>query len=303
MQQQVSKMFSVYSVLLCFVPATAVASEVAHYFIRPSQTQRCDNLQHSNAVCTENDLTLSQFVNDSRNYLRNDTRLFFSPGNYSLESELIVDSIDTFSMIVVPVYSRSQTEQAVITCGANARFEFCSIRGSVTISGFKFVGCFENYVSSVGLLQLDNSLFTSDGEKKDNTSVLVIEESTANLDKVAFMSVIISAAQKEIPDLITNCTHSTASTSSTVGSVSGISLRRSNISIKQSLFEGNHVGPSGGLVYDEFGSDITIVNTTFFNNTLFTMLFMHVMILAGIQNYHLVALCMRKVVTACIGAL
>ena len=47
----------------------------------------------------------------------------------------------------------------------------------------------------------------------------------------------------------------------------GISSRSSNISIKDSLFEGNNVGLIGAVIYDEFGSDIVIINTTFVNNS------------------------------------
>ena len=38
----------------------------------------------------DNELTLSQFVDNSSDYLTNDTILIFSPGNYSLELELVV---------------------------------------------------------------------------------------------------------------------------------------------------------------------------------------------------------------------
>ena len=37
----------------------------------------------------------------------------------------------------------------------------------------------------------------------------------------------------------------------------------------QSRFEGNNIGLFGGVIYNEFGSDITIVNTTFVNNRVY----------------------------------
>ena len=52
--------------------------------------------------------------------------------------------------------------KAVITCGDNARFEFRNV-GIVTVSGLEFVGCFENYVLSVGQFQLENSAFCGNG--------------------------------------------------------------------------------------------------------------------------------------------
>ena len=48
--------------------------------------------------------------------------------------------------------------------------------------------------------------------------------------------------------------------------VIGISLKGSTIRITQSWFEGNNL-VHGGVIYDEFGSDITITNTTFVNNS------------------------------------
>ena len=52
----------------------------------------------------------------------------------------------------------------------------------------------------------------------------------------------------------------------TIDVVIGILLRRSNIRITQNWFEGNRVG-LGVDIYDAVGSDITISNTTFVNNS------------------------------------
>ena len=66
----------------------------------------------------DNDLTLSQFVDNSIDYLRNDMRLVFLPGIYSLESELVVKNVHSFSTFV----DSTSSLKATIICGANGRF-------------------------------------------------------------------------------------------------------------------------------------------------------------------------------------
>ena len=70
---------------------------------RPSSSlsQKCDSAYSTAAACVD-DITLLQFINNSSDHLTNDTRLIFSPGNHSLELELVVKSIHTFSMFAWP---------------------------------------------------------------------------------------------------------------------------------------------------------------------------------------------------------
>ena len=113
--------------------ATVAVSEI-HYVIRPLQSQSCGNRYSSAAACVDNDFTLSWFVENSSKYLTNDSSLIFSTGNYSLNSESIVENVRSFSMFAWFVSSG----KAVITCGHNARFEFRNL-SSVTVSGLEFV--------------------------------------------------------------------------------------------------------------------------------------------------------------------
>ena len=240
--------------LLC-LGTIIIASEVhEQYVIRPSvssQSPSCGDRSYCNEEYDNHHLTLSQFVSNLSDYLTSDTRLIFSPGNYSLESDLIVENVHSFSVFAWPWYS----SKAVIVCDDNARFEFRNV-SIVTVSGLEFIGCFENYVVSVSQFHLESSSFFGNGQAIVNgTTVLTIDDSAANLDRVAFVSVVSS----KVPE---NCT----ATNSTMGGVIGISLNRSMIKITQSWFEGNNVF-LGGVIYDEFGSDITIINTTFVNNS------------------------------------
>ena len=240
---------------MCLVTVVANEAQYNAIVIRPSQSQSYVD-QCNEADYVDDDLSLSQFVNNSINYLTNDTRLIFLPGNYSLESNLLVENIHSFSMSAWTIYS----SKAVITCGPNARFEFRNV-SIVTVSGLEFIECFENHVVSVGHFQLENSGFFGNGQAIVNGSVLIIEESTATLDSVVFLSTVeklqTSAGPQEIPQ---NCVVGT------VDAVIGILLRRSNIRITQSRFEGNNVG-LGAVIYDAIGSDIIIFNSTFVNNS------------------------------------
>ncbi len=210
----------------------------------------------------DSDLSLSQFVNNSINYLTNDTRLVILPGKYRLESNLVVEDVDSFSMFVWPISS----SKAVITCGHNTSFEFRNV-SVVSLSGLEFVECFENHVVSVSQFQLENSVFFGNGQAIVNGTVLIIENSTATLDRVVFVSAVevlqTSAALEELPQ---SCIIGTTITIETTDAVIGILLRRSNVRITQSRFEGNQVG-LGAVIYVAIGSDTVIFNTTFVNNS------------------------------------
>jgi hypothetical protein len=138
------------------------------------------------------DLTLSQLINNLSYYLTDNTTLIFLPGKYYLESELLVENVHSFSMYAWP----GSSSKAVITCANRARFEFRNVN-TVTVSGFKFVGCFENHVISVGRFKLENSGFIGNGQPIVNSTVLSIEESTANLDRVVFNDMMLSAVDEQ----------------------------------------------------------------------------------------------------------
>ena len=171
---QMAKLF-----LWLIVSFLATDNIIASYIIQPSQIQNCDD----RVECDCGNLTLSQFVNNSSSYLRvtSDTTLIFLPGNHSLESKLLVENVHSFSMYAW----HGSSSKAMITCRHSARFEFRNI-STVTVSGLEFVGCSENRVISVDQFQLENSGFIGNGIISG--TVLSIEESTAKLDRVLFLS-------------------------------------------------------------------------------------------------------------------
>jgi hypothetical protein len=242
-----------------WITVTIVAGEV-QYVVRPSQPQSRDN-QHS--CSTGYGITLSQFIKKSwicDNHC-DDIILIFLDRNYSLESELVVENVHSFSMFAWP----GSSSKVVITCDHNARFVFRNV-SLVTISGLEFVGCFQNHVVAVDHFQLENSGFFGNGQALVNGTVLSIEESTANLNRVVFLSILNSTS--DAPPDLNNCTACAPDpVISTMDRVTGILFKRTTISITQCWFEGNNVGLTGAVIYDEFGSDAIIFNTTFVNNS------------------------------------
>ena len=220
-------------ILLCL--GTTVASEVAEYIIRPSQSQSCDD-RCSKAESVDN-LALSQFISNSIYYLKNETSLIFSPGNHSLESELIVENVHSFSMFTWSSFSL----KAVIVCDHNVGFEFRNA-SVVIVSGLEFVGCSQNHVVSVDQLQLENSSFSGSGREIVSGPIVTIDESTANLDRVVFVSakfkrisnhpVIVYATDA---DLVIS--HSTFTNNNGVYVLGAI---HTNVSIRHSEFIGNN---------------------------------------------------------------
>ena len=193
---------------------------------------------------------------NSSDFLTNDTQLIFAPGNYSLDSEIVVENVHSFSMSVEPIFS----SKAVIICDHNTRFKFRNI-SIVTVSGFDFVGCLESLVVSVDHFQLENSKFH--GRAVVTGTVLTIYDSIATLNRIVFMSAIEVNFLDDVA-FINSSEYCPTELSNRVTVV--LSLARSDVVVTQSQFEGNNVGL--GRVIDNYDSDITIFNTTFVNNSV-----------------------------------
>ena len=249
--------------LLLFVFTIATSAEVHVYNVRPSSSQSREQYYGNHCSineCVDDDLTLSQLIHNSSNYLMKDIRLIFSPGNYSLELELVAENIHSFSMFAWPPSS----SKAVIICSANARFVIRNV-SSVTVSGLEFVGCFENHIVSVVRFQLENSRFfgSHQAQVSGTVTVLRIEESFASIDRVAFISVSVVNTMLSTPkNLQENCISET----STRNRVIGLALSGSNTRITQSRFEGNNVG-LGAVIYEHGCNFISMIDTTFVNNS------------------------------------
>ena len=164
--------------IVFFVSISFVTCE--EFYIVPSQGHRC---------CADHCRTLSQFIDDFTNCSECDnTTLIFAPGNYNLESDLVVEDIYSFSMYTL---FPSITQ---INCSLGTKFVLRNV-STVTVNRLNFLGCSGNLLEFIDRFHLTDSTFY-DHPEADGTT-LTIADSTAYLDKIAFLSSVESA-----PDLI-----------------------------------------------------------------------------------------------------
>ena len=144
------------------------------YHLLPKQSDACN-------VDCHDCLTLSQFVSNSSNYLTNNTTLIFAPGCHTMESELTVHNIHSFSMLAE---TTPLTETEVI-CYGHAKFKFSNV-SVVTMSNFKFSECTESKVQFVHHFFLKKSTFYGRVNVSDCGTILTMVEAASYLDRVSF---------------------------------------------------------------------------------------------------------------------
>ena len=199
-------------------------------------------------------LTLSQFVSTFANCSKCDTTttLIFAPGIYDLETKLVIEDVDSFSILIEPFSTNPQ-----IICSFDARFEVRNIN-TVTINGLDFVECYENVLESVSRFHITESTFYTHPER--DVTTLTITESTAYLERITFLFIDKSVQDHTITKLKPqqNCTSNSTA-------IYRILANNSVLIIKESLFD-KSVIEVGAVVSDLGDSEITIFNSTFSNN-------------------------------------
>lgn len=169
-----------------------------------------------------------------------------------MESEILIENVQSFSISVEPILS----SRAFIICDNNARFEFKNV-SIVTLSGLYLIGCFETHVVFIGHFLVKNSRFY--GQAVLNGSILTIKESTATLDRVAFISDSTIDSQDNVTFMNDYSSESCPTDLPCRATI--ILSRRSVVVVTQSWFEGNNMGL--GSVIEYYDSDIIVFNTTF----------------------------------------
>ena len=215
-------------------------------YIKPSPDDRCP---------TRSCFTLSQFavvVQSKLNY----SVLMFLPGNHCLGSDLFITNISEFSMV-----SKNSSLHLNITCRQNANFIFNKI-SNMSIKGLKFCGC-SLRISSSDQLRIEDSTFL--GQEGSETALEIIDTSASATNSYFAFNMVGSSRgpiqvlvykEQEYPDL------------SVITNVGGaIIANQSNISIIRSEFEGN-CAAVGGAIFATMGSNVTIINSTFVNNSV-----------------------------------
>ena len=237
-------MTSIALIILCL--GGSLASEV-HYFIGPSQPQNNG----------DNHFAFSQLVDNFSNFLTNDTALIFLPGNYSLDSEIIVENIHSFSMFS---WSGSSSK-AVITCGHNAGFEFTNV-SSVRVSGLELIlnvhSAFTIYIYGVTIAGISDSEFISN----IGSNVLRAENTSINITGSEFIGIgkVVSTSNGTILT-INNCKFINNTGQTVLEADSG------NMGINYCEFRGNE-NELSSIIYTHHGMMTSIAYSKFIDNSV-----------------------------------
>ena len=253
------KMMRILTLILVFLMmffdlATLLGEKVEYYTVIPSP----------NDPCNETDLciTLSQFANNSSDYLRTNTTLHFLPGEQHLDSMILVENCNTF-------YMRSSDSNVIIVCNhSSARFEFHNV-SVIHISGLTFIGCTGNIFISISQFILEDSQFI--GHKDIKGTALELNETSATFTQTEFNhnygSNVISLYCENGNDRRARNDFLSNNYDIEVSAMAGgaIVSTHSNVTIMDSTFEGNSA-QAGGAIFAELQSNITIINSTFVGN-------------------------------------
>ena len=208
-----------------------------------------------NDTCMANDcdcLTFAQFASNSSNYLTNTTTLIFTPGRHTIEVELAIKNIHSFSMLT----ETNPFTPTEIVCYDHAKFTFSNV-STVNVSGFRFSGCTGNHILSVGQFHLKKSTFYGhDGVNVSGCGTTwTVARTVSYLESVSFMIHYYSTEQlaHNYVRFMDTCP----------GAI--LHFDASIVAIKRSLFVGNQ----WRILYGKCGSNISISSSTFASNEAF----------------------------------
>ena len=245
------------TLLVHFDLTISLSEGPGYYTVTPSSADPCNETEHC--------LTLSQFVNNSSDYLRANTTLHFLQGEHSLDSTLLIENVDTF-------YMSSLDSNVTIVCNhSSARFEFNNV-SVVHVSGLTFIGCTGNKFINIRQLMLKDSQLI--GHEQINGTALELEETSATFTntklRLNYGSRVTSLtcenddhANVRFDFLNGRNRYEDITVDVTAGGA--IVSTHSNVTIIGSVFEGNSA-QAGGAIFAQLQSNITIINSTFVGN-------------------------------------
>ena len=193
-------------------------------------------------------MTISYFARNPTKYVDSNTSLYITGGSHYLDKNIIVSDTVEFSMLAV-----RSNETVEINCGEHVKFTFSKVT-NVTISGLMFTGCNENRVMMVGQLIVRGTFFN--GTKSGSTSLLIYS-STVVMTDTSFISNGI--------DMQSFTVGSRQVTSESTLRGGALYLSSSKLFLYGCQFEEN-AADTGGVLFSENQSSITIKNSTFTSN-------------------------------------
>ena len=240
-------------------------------------------LPSSSTLCPAkyNCTTLSHFVNYS-NHLKLNTNLIFFPGSHTIDSNITIKNVTTFSMSSILNTSSSIT----ITChraGDTVGISFTNVT-EVDVSGLNFTSCGYHRVNLVKQYRLRGCTFMNHNRtavKLINSSAYItatsfISNSVQDIDLTLRIGAAIIVNGSEVSIM-----HSKFERNSAVfgGGAIFVTLESKAI-ISCSTFTDNHVdrkehrisyiyflSPHGGALYSDDGCTIVIDNSSFIKNS------------------------------------
>ena len=233
-----------FSLVMLLVSFGLGSSVTQVYYITPSSSDPCP---------AEPCLTLSQFANNSNNYVNSNTTLIFLSGKHRLELELLVDNTTELSILFNSM--NSTDTHAVIVCQLHTMFVVENV-DVVHISGLTFVGCAENGVKHVHQFVLEDSTFV--GQNEVNGTALVIVETSASLIRSTFSFNIADKHYNVGCDAYDQYLIKARAGGAIVST-------KSSVTIIECVFEGNSA-EAGGAIFSTLQASITIINSTFERN-------------------------------------
>ena len=211
----------------------------------------------------ESCLTLSTLAANSSNYLNTNTTVVFLDGNHVLDLELFVSNIDGSLTL-----STNGSGTATIICNDSVSVEFKNIT-KLQISGLEFIRC-SGMVELVDQFTLEDSKFRGD----HNDSALHLTHTITNIVRSTFASNTAGTYQSHelgvlvyLGDSFNKFLYPWPNIQSTIARVGGaLIVTRSTVAISSSCFE-NNTANVGGAIFSQLGSNMTISNCTFINNS------------------------------------
>ena len=218
-------------------PHNAVGQSTT-YYVKPSSSSSCP---------TEPCFTLQQLANSTNKLKNSSIELIFLPGNHHLDLEPSIIGINMVSMHSNITNSLSG-DTVVINCNHSGKFKFERVN-AISIDSLTFIECNGSKATGVCQFVIEDSSFIEG-------AALEFFQTSATLVRSTFYR----NSGKKSHYVMNLRNHSQVG-----GAI--VAIARSNITVIDSVFEGNSA-KLGGAIFTDFGSDIIIINTSFSENSI-----------------------------------
>ena len=206
--------------------------------------------------------TITQFFSSIENILSSKITLVFLPGSHNLQSEQVIGNINELHLLSL---SDFPSERASMLCGPAAKLLIENIH-LVHLSHLDVIRCSGNKIESVQQLIINSSTFC--GLQDMNGTAFELVHTNAKIINSSFLFNNYGSYRGPI-GLLQFLRLQGQTSQQFVYALVGAALiiNSSNVSIVESIFEGN-TAEIGGAIFGK-NSGIIITNSTFINNHAF----------------------------------